>query len=354
MMVAATLIPELEEAIRRGSPERQAALVHSIAALFVDGASRFNDDHIQVFDDVLGRLLTTIDAPARSDLAHRLAWIGNAPAGVIRTLAQDPDIAVAACVLQRSRRLADSDLVAIANTGSQAHLLALAGRAVLGEPVTDALLARGDAEVARHLAGNGDARFSERGFAALIGATERDGVLAETIALRPDFPPRLFGDLLAVADDATRQRILASATPETQPEIRSALGAATPDAAAPPPMRDYTAACRSVAALQDQGQLTERQVFEFARNAQFDETVAALALSCAVPIEVVDRLMNGGRPDPVLILCKAAGWSWPTAKAIIAAQPSRQVPDGPDQTFASFERLSAESAQRVMRFWKAR
>ena len=34
----------------------------------------------------------------------------------------------------------------------------------------------------------------------------------------------------------------------------------------------------------------------------------------AVPIEVVDRLMNGERADPVLILARAAGFGWPTVR----------------------------------------
>ena len=49
--------------------------------------------------------------------------------------------------------------------------------------------------------------------------------------------------------------------------------------------------------------------------------VAALSRLCAVPIDVVDRLMGGDRPDPVLILCKSAGWEWPTVKALIMARP---------------------------------
>ena len=39
-----------------------------------------------------------------------------------------------------------------------------------------------------------------------------------------------------------------------------------------------------------------------------------------MPIDVVDRLMGGDRPDPILILCKSAGWGWPTVKAIITAR----------------------------------
>jgi hypothetical protein len=55
MSAPGSLIRELEEAIRSGPPERGPGTLQPIAALFVDGASRFNDDHVAVFDQVLAR-----------------------------------------------------------------------------------------------------------------------------------------------------------------------------------------------------------------------------------------------------------------------------------------------------------
>ena len=75
-----------------------------------------------------------------------------------------------------------------------------------------------------------------------------------------------------------------------------------------------------------------------------------------MPIDVVDRLMGGDRPDPVLILCKAAGWGWPTVRAVITARSGAQGASSQalDAAFTNFERLSPATAQRVMRFWQAR
>jgi len=84
--------------------------------------------------------------------------------------------------------------------------------------------------------------------------------------------------------------------------------------------------------------------------------VAALALLCGVPIETADRLMAGDRPDPILILCKAAGYGWTTARAIIMSRPSAKGTSAPslDAAFSNFEKLSASTAQRVVRFWQVR
>jgi hypothetical protein len=69
---------------------------------------------------------------------------------------------------------------------------------------------------------------------------------------------------------------------------------------------------------------------------------------------VIDRLMSGERPDPILILCKAEGWGWQTARAIIMSRSSGTSSQGLDNAYANFERLSPATAQRVMRFWQAR
>jgi hypothetical protein len=59
----------------------------------------------------------------------------------------------------------------------------------------------------------------------------------------------------------------------------------------------------------------------------------------------------------VLILCKAAGLSWPAVKALILARPdgARTSAQRLDAAFANYGRLSASiTAQRVARFWQVR
>jgi hypothetical protein len=79
-----------------------------------------------------------------------------------------------------------------------------------------------------------------------------------------------------------------------------------------------------------------------------------LATLAKVPINVVDRLMGGDRPDPVLILCKAAALAWPTVKAIflLCSGGKGMSSQGLDEAFANYNRLSASTAQRVVRFWQ--
>jgi uncharacterized protein (DUF2336 family) len=356
MSAHTSLIPELEEVVEHGSSERRAETLKRITAFFVDGASRFNEDHVRLFDDVFGRLIAEIESKARAELSEQLAPVGNAPTTVVRQLAHDDDISIAGPVLSQSHRLDESDLVDIARTKSQAHLLAISSRAGIAEPVTDVLVSRGDTAVMQRVVENQSSRLSEGSFSTLVDKAENDGALAEKVGLRPDIPPRLFGDLLLKAPDVVQQRLFATARSETQAEFRRVLAKASTEIGAKSAPPDYSVAQQAVEALRQAGKLDEAALVDFAKQNRHQETVAALASLCAVPIEVVNRLMNGDRPDPVLILCKAAGWGWPTVKAIIAARNGGGGASSQalDSAYANFERLSPATAQRVMRFWQVR
>jgi uncharacterized protein (DUF2336 family) len=275
---------------------------------------------------------------------------------VVRQLAHDDDISIAGPVLSQSQRLNEIDLVDIAKTKSQAHLLAISGRSDIAEPVTDVLVSRGDTAVMQRVVENQSSRLSEVSFSKLVDKAENDRMLAETVALRPDIPPRLFRDLLLKATEVVQQRLFATARPETQAEIRRVLAKVSTEINAKSGPRDYSVAQQAVEALRQAGRLDEVALVDFAKQQRVEETVAGLAILCEVPIEVVDRLMTGERPDPVLILCKAAGWGWPTVKAIISASNGIKgtSPQVLDSAFSNFERLSPATAQRVIRFWQVR
>ncbi|MCF8477208.1 MAG: DUF2336 domain-containing protein, partial [Pseudolabrys sp.] len=172
---------------------------------------------------------------------------------------------------------------------------------------------------------------------------------------RPDFRPPLFRQLLMQAAEVLQKRLLAQAKPETQTEIRRVLAAVTDEVAAKAAPRNYTAAMAAVRALNKERKLTEADVADYANAGKYEETIAALATMCAVPVEVVDRLMNGERADPVLILARSANFGWPTVKAVINSRPGpKPSKDTIDAAFENFERLTAATAQRVVRFWQVR
>jgi uncharacterized protein (DUF2336 family) len=356
MSASASLIPELEDVIQRGSPEKCTAALQRITTLFIDGAQRFNEDHVGLFDDVLCQLVTEIESKARVELSKRLAPISNAPAELVRHLAHDNDIAVAGPVLKQSPRLEERDLVNIAETKSQAHLQAISGRKGIGESVTDVLVRRGDQSVARNVADNTTARLSNDAYSALVVRAEKDGILAEKVGRRPDIPPHHFRELLMRATEVVQRRLLATAGPNTQSEIRRVLATISKELNEVATPRDYSAAQRTVLGLYQAGKLGEDELAKFAKDKKIEEMVATLSALCGVPIDAVDRLATGERPDPVLILCKAVGFGWPTVRAIIEAHSAKNkiTSQELDAAYGNFERLSPATAKRVVRFWQVR
>jgi uncharacterized protein (DUF2336 family) len=131
---------DLEAAIQIDWNDQRITTLRRVTDLLLAHADRLNEAQIDIFDDAFGHLTKGIGSKVLAELGGRLASVENAPPETVRRLARDDDIAVAGPVLAQSARLTTGDLVEIAKTKSKAHLMAIAGRAPIGEFVTDALL----------------------------------------------------------------------------------------------------------------------------------------------------------------------------------------------------------------------
>jgi uncharacterized protein (DUF2336 family) len=353
MSTSLNLISELEEVLSKGSAERRLKTLHRVADLFVFGSGHFSDDHVAVFDVVFTHLIAEIEVSARVALADRLAGIPNAPPNAVRTLAFDDAIDVAGPVLTRSERLDNATLVENASTKSQEHLLAISRRKSLAETVTDVLVERGNRDVALSTARNAGANFSEAGYVRLIKRSEGDDELAQSIGSRSAIPRHHFLKLLTKASQAVRDK-LATAHPEYSREIQHVVAEAASgiQAKAATESRNYLAARAHVESLHAAGRLAEADIEAFARAGKFEETTVALAILCPLPIDAVERAMVQERPETILIIAKAIGLSWPTAKAILLLRAGKggMSPHALDQCMADFARLKRETAKQVIAF----
>jgi uncharacterized protein (DUF2336 family) len=346
------LLSDLESAIARAPLERRTKTLQQVTRLFLLQADQLNEPQVELFGEVLGRLTEEIERCALAELSLALAPLGNAPLAIIQRLAHASDIAVAGPVLTHSPRLGEDDLVVIARTGKQGHLLAISRRPAIEGPVTDLLVRRGDREVVRTLAGNPAARLSESGYVALVRRAGQDELLAEHVSRRNDLSPALFHRLVLQATAVVQSRLLATAAPDRKAEIDRVLAKVAAEVRQPA-RADYAQARQAVEALRRAGRLDEAALAEFAKAGEFERSAAALAALCRIPVEVADRLIGAGKPDPILILCKAMGYRWPTTAALL----SLRVGDGGsamDHALRQFERLSPALVQRILYFWRAR
>jgi uncharacterized protein (DUF2336 family) len=361
-----SIIDEVESAIRTGSSEKGLATARRVTELFLSSAGSFNDEQIALFDDVLERLIGTIELRAIADMGARvalaeisaqLAPIAQAPPSVIRRLANNDEIRIAGPVLQESARLDDGDLVKIASAKGEPHLLAVAGRWWLKEIVTDALLARRYPSVAKRLAANPGARVSGPGFAIIVGQAESNPELAVSVGVRVDLPSDLRRELLRSATDAVRTRLLSRAPPHLFEEIQSAIAAVTVGVEREMSgVRDFEGAKRAIANLKASGQLNEATLLNFARHRRYEEAVAALAALSGSTVEVIRPLMQSLREDGLLVPCKAAQLSWETTAAVLESRfaTGAMKPADVARAKSNFARMTAENARRTLRFWQVR
>ena len=352
-----SLLDELETTLATGSRTRGIEILTSVTDLFINGAPRFSENQIGVFDDVMARLMVKIEAKARAKLAQRLAPIANAPCNVIHLLAADDDIEVARPVLTRSERLSENTLVATANSKSQQHLYAITQRDALSEAVTDILVERGDRDVVHAVVKNRGARFSDAGFRALVTRSNGDDALASEVGLRGDIPRPHFLMLLEKASSAVRAR-LAAENPQASTTIDGVMAEVVGG------MRDeirnsspaFAAAEAAVARQNRIRRIGEAEIHQYARERKFEETAIALSLLCDTPIDVVERALLDPGAEIVLILAKVAGLSSTTTKAILLLRAADRGMSTEDleRALMSFNRLQPDTARRVLGFFRTR
>jgi uncharacterized protein (DUF2336 family) len=361
-----SIVDQVDTAINSGSAEKRLETIKRVTSLFLASAGTFNGEQIELFDSVLERLIKTIEIRAIADVSARmalaemssqLACVAQAPPSVVRRLAMNDEIAVAGPVLVESARLSTEDLVEIAETKGEQHLLAVSGRWWLKEVVTDALLARRYPTVSRRIINNPGARVSAAGFAIVLAQAESDPELAVETGIRVDLPSELRQQLLRNATEAVRSRLLSRAPPHLFEEIRSAIAAVSAGVNREMSRgRDFTTAKHFVALLSDRGELNEATLFAFAKQRKYEETVAALAELSQSTIEVIRPLMQSLRDDGVLIPCKAAGLGWETVHAVLDSRfaTGRMAPHELAKAQGQFAELTTETARRLLRFWQVR
>jgi uncharacterized protein (DUF2336 family) len=357
MTIQTSLIEELERALTGGSNAQRIEMLSRITDLFLASADRYNVEQVSVFDEVIAKLASAIEAKARAKLSIRLAEAPNAPPGVVRMLAFDDEIDVAWPVLRNSDRLNEADLVANASSKSQQHLAAISERKILSEAVTDVLVTRGDRHVVHSVVRNSGARFSDAAFRLLVKRSSSDEQLAMQVGVRRDLPRQHFLRLLEQASATVRVR-LAAENPDAAAAVEGVLsevvgGIRTETRKVSP---EYATAVAEVEKIQAEGRLGEAEVYKFARENHFEEAAVALSMLCGVELDAVERALHDRGHEIALILAKLAGFSSTTAKAILLlkTQDRGMSTQDLDNALRTYEKLQIETARRVLGYYRAR
>jgi len=350
-------IEQLEAAFGDRDLGRRAEVLRKVTDLFVSKSGSFSEDQIALFDTVMARLLEHIERSARAQFGSRLATLPDAPRGVIRLLADDDAIEVAGPVLTHSERLDLDTLIDAAKTKSQGHLLAISGRKVLVEALTDVLVDRGNRTVVSMTARNSGAKFSDFGVSTLVTKACDDGDLALCIWARPDIPRQNLVKLFVDASEEVKHQLI-EADPKRAEMIKAMVAKATDQiqTKARTGSADFAEATKVVGALHAVGKLDETQLLIFADEGSFDKVVVAMSLMCDLPIGLVERAFVQNQTEQIIILARSQELSWATTMKLLFLHAgvngsSRQQLD---VSFANFFRLQPKTARTALQFYRMR
>jgi Uncharacterised protein conserved in bacteria (DUF2336) len=355
MGLTKSYLQDLDEAISRGSDEsRERALWHATDLLI---AGSYSEEEVLTFGNVIGRLADEIEVEVRAQLSERLARFDGAPVNVIHKLAFDDAIEVARPMLEGSTRLDDDTLIANVRSKSQAHMLAISRRQSIGASVTDVLVARGNRAVVNSLASNGGANFSTSSLLHMVKRAEGDSILAEQLGLRKDIPRQLFQQLIAKATNDVRKRL-----ENERPEMMGEIGVSVVDVAGElqskfgPVSRTYFVAKRLVTTQHRSGNLNEASISGYALSHKVEEVTIGLSLLCALPVDVIERVLVNRDRQMLLILAKALGFSWATTMSLLflGAKDHRITARDLADLEREFGRLNVATSKSILKFYRTR
>jgi uncharacterized protein (DUF2336 family) len=348
MQHADTLLAELEVSLPERPSSQRFTMLRKLTDLFLAGAESYSEESIQLFDELMTRLIEQIERQALIELSNRLAPVKCAPPNLIGRLSRHDDIEIAEPVLEQSSLLTDHDLIQIAKTKSQAHLYAIAGRAEISEPITDILVDRGDAKVAGKVAANAGARFSRWTFAKVVQRAEADESLAVLVANRIDLPADLLDQLIRKATRVVQRRLMANSRPEIRKRISQVLAVISDRV-----VRSTAPSGRGGRTLLKKDSVQLRtQISRCADDRNVTALIDTLATLAELPVRAVVKLVEAGSDEALVALGIACGIGWPDLKKAISILMPADVAfeKTPGALFDIYAALSAADAQRALQF----
>ncbi|OSI80166.1 DUF2336 domain-containing protein [Bradyrhizobium canariense] len=335
---AADLITELDAAIAKSSSERCARMLWRTTELLADGNHQLQELQVGLLDDVLIRLARRIAPRTLAEFSTTLAELGTAPMKTLRRLASSGDPAIAVPILTKSPALSPADLVAIATSGSEDHLLAIAGRRRIESPVTEAILQRGSSKTCLALIGNSGAEFSGAAYAHLIGRAVEDDEITKALTLRPDTPDMVVRELLSASPRPTIKAATASAPSQVLATAKQPCDA------------EYAAARPEIISLNRSGKLSDSTVNRFAIRRETANLFTALSVLSGAPIEAIEQVMAESGYEGAVMACRASRLNWQTTLAVLNTRGAGLSPGERVRAQELFETLHLSTSQWSVRW----
>jgi len=340
------------------SSEARRELFHAIVDFFLPDRYRLTEQQRALMSDVLTKLLKTIEMDVRRNLAEMLLRSEVDLPELERMLAND-EIEVARPLLENSKVLQDEDLIEIVKKRTDQHRLAIAMRDRISEPVTEALIAHGSADVVEALLRNEDAVLSRRAMEYLVAESRRLDRFQEPLLARSDLPPELAHRMYWWVSAALRRRILMEF--EISEEVLdAALQRATRQAVVE--MEDgqslQARAHKLARRLQELGELTDTFLLQVLRQQRIALFLAGICERAQVDSRIGWCIISGRNLESFIVLARAVGMAREVMAHIVLLlgqvnNPlAMQKPEVLTTILKLFDELDPAKAERVLKLWQ--
>ncbi|MEZ5839543.1 MAG: DUF2336 domain-containing protein [Hyphomicrobiales bacterium] len=356
-MENANLLDQLTSLAREDSSDRRRDLLRALTDLYLTDGVDPDEAAEMLYGEIVVKVVDQVSIEGRIELAERLAPHENAPHAAVVKLASD-DIAVAGPILRQSSVLTDADLVAIAQSQNDEHMMAIATRPELSTSVTDVLVDRGSANVLQSVSRNAGAQFSDYGFQTLATKADGDETLQEILAGRKDMPEEARSQLMSVMSDALKKRL----EDEGKEIDKRALAVLAKTAVARVEQENTESETlrARVSVMIEEVRLGKRRVDSIVnlicRQDRALDLGWALASLAEVPEAGVGKAVLNNDPGPLAMICKVLGVSEDSYLRVAEMRRKRlRLPQSAvGKEAKQYAALSEADAQRAFRFLKVR
>jgi uncharacterized protein (DUF2336 family) len=166
------------------------------------------DGEVQTAQEIIRLMSKDVEVAVRVALSNSLRHAKRLPHDVALAMANDVD-AVAMPVLGASLVLTNDDLLEIVRRGSTIRQNAIAGRPSVPEPVSAALVSRGDETVVTTLMKNAGAKISEESLTRAIDRFPHSDVVKDSMARRQSLPITVTERLIKIVSDQLQDYLVA-------------------------------------------------------------------------------------------------------------------------------------------------
>lgn len=286
----------------------RAELARKIGRLMPDLAKEESEKLRELTIQTLEKLAADQLPRVRAILAEEIKALDCVPKRVVKMLARDTEMMVAAPILEYSPLLSDGDLMEIiASAKANEALSAIARRRFLSASVSDAIATSLDIPAVAALLANPNADVREEALNRIIDQAEKIRSWHRPLAVRVELSQRAIRRIASFVgaalieklsqrhnlDEETRQHL--------NRQLRARIEAGDEAGAAEDNARTLVAAARA------SGKLDDAFVENAAENGRRDVVIAALSVLTRVPEEIVRRIMQFGSAKPVTALVWRAG-----------------------------------------------